>query len=342
MKYGGDYLGGVKYSRAVLKTHPRGNVGGIFHNTFGYALETEDQWCRSGLFSEIVSHIAPFDNSHAYPIRQLLPYVLAEARKIDVISRANPRTVVMLSPFCEHNHPAKEMIPVFEAMRKAAPSCLLVNSIWKGQPVPGVITEIHLPSSRLPPVPQGEYTVAADGFGGDGRGDFPDTNVQNILQKYAGARHIRWWNFRCNGKFGHTDTAAISARTNWADEKYLRGHNALMKAREGGLTWGNTMLYKPFADDHGNTGVTKDNKLIAILPWAGKVAQVIDRNGKVIDTLGRFTPDHELGPRYYSTKYAYEVAAIARANTGSSLVAVRVGRKVTPYTDGDLRSGAFK
>lgn len=345
MKYGGDYLGGVKFEKQMLAAHPTGGVGGIFYTTFGLAKNTLRRMCESKKFSEIVVHVVPFDKTHRYPIAKLMPKLKVWAAEIEIISKASPETVILLSPFCEHNHTAAEMIPVFNQLRQIAPSCLLLNSILKGQRVPGITTEIHLQNSKsLPAKPAGDYTISYDGYGGDGTGDYPDSNIQAVLVKYADARHIRCWNFRFNGKFGHTDETTIAQRTVWPSVEYIKGHLATMRTREGQITFPKDQLYKSFADDHGR-GDWKDNRALIIFKGEKETAEVLDTNGNVIDTMRRVMPDHTgepKGRRYYSKLYAYQIAAKAQAKTGSSLVRFRSGKVVTRFTDAFLRSGNFR
>lgn len=339
MKFGVDYLGGRHYEKAMLITHPPLWSGGIFLRTFGDARSTLEKMCRSGKFSEIVVHLAPFDNSHRYELNKYLPNVRRDALWCEGLSRKYPNVVLMLSVFCEHNHSAKTMKPVFDGLKRIAPSCLMVNSIWKGEVVPGVITEIHLENSKPKRKPPGEYLVSFDGIGGDGEGDFTDVDVPKLLNIYSDARHIRLWNFRYNGKFGHKDTTPIAQRKCWPSVEYLKGHNAMMKNREGEVSYPANALYKPFADDHGQGG--KDNKAMVICQKAAPSLKVFDSNGKHIDTMRRVTPDHTgdpRGPRYYSDKYAYQIANIAQQNTGSRKI--RIGS--LPLTDGDLRSSRFR
>lgn len=336
MIFGADYLGGKHYKRAIMRTHPSGWAAGIFLRTFGNATGLVEKMAKSGKFSEIVVHLAPFDRTHAYEFSKYVPQAKKDAKEMESLARKYPNTIIMLSPFCEHNHSRSKMKPLFEELQKIAPSCVMVNSIWKGQEVPGIITEIHLENSKLKKKPTGEYTVSFDGFGGDGSGDFTDTNIEKILINYSDARHIRLWNFRYNGKFGHGDKTPIEKRTAWPDESYLRGHNAMMKKREGTLTYSNNALYKPFADDHNQGG--KDNKAMVIAKKSSETLTVRDSKGNRIDTLRRLRPDHEDGARYYSSKYAYQIADAAQKNTGSRLIKV----DDLPLTDGDLRSGKFR
>lgn len=342
---GGDYLGAVNFEGAMMKAHPKGWCAGIFLTTFKNkkgkdAHKTVERMAKSGIFSEIVVHLAPFDYDHKYPINKHERQLIFHARWLEGIPKA-AGTKILISPFCEHAHPARVMKPLFQKLRAVAPSCPMVNSIYGGEVVEGVITEIHIPNSKqLPRKPKGEYIVAADGFGGNGEGDWPDSDTTRILNFYADARQFRWWNFRCNGKFGNKDDTPLNKRKFWPDEDYLRGHHATMRPREGSVTWPNTKLYKPFADDHGAGG--KDNKAMCIMQGFGKGVKVFDTDGNVIDVMtDRNLPPHTgkpKGKRYYSGRYAYQLGDIAQKRTGSRLIRI----EDSPLTDADLRSGLFK
>lgn len=336
---GVDYLAGVKYEKVMIDNHPKGWTAGIFLNTFGGGYGTLDRMACSGKFSEIVAHIAPFDKSHTYPIDELKSQVMQGAKRIQRIAKKCPQTVLMPSPFCEHNHPTNKIKPILDQIKKVAPNTLPVNSIWRGGIVYGYTTEIHLENSRPRAPPSGDYIISFDGFGGDGSGDFTDTDLVKIFSRYPKARQIRLWNFRFNGKFGHKDSASIEQRKHWPDAKYIRGHVAMMDGREGSASWPNSALYKPFADDHGEGG--KDNKAMVILQTSRKTARVFDSRGNLIDEMKRATTDHSgtpKGGRFYSSRFAYELGDLAKKNTGSRLIRI----ENLPLTDADLRSGLFK
>lgn len=341
MIIGQDLLGINKYYDTAIRAVRPGEAVGMFLRTFGDARKTLEKMVRSGKFSQIVVHLAPFDKTHRYPIATLRKQVLADSVFCNALAERFSG-MIMLSPFCEHNHPAAKMRDLFLEMKKRAPKCSMVNTIWKGEEVDGTITEIHLANSKsLPKKPKNQYTISFDGFGGDGSGDMPDADLDSIMAKYSDAIHIRAWNFRYNGKFGHKDTTDLAKRQNWPSIKYIQGNRATLDPREGAITWKQGLL-KPMADDHGDPEPTKDNKLLAILPGVDKSSvDVFDSKGSKIDTLTRYYPDHSgepKGPRYYSSKYAFEVAEIAKKNTGSNLV--RVG--VSLLTDCRKRSGRFR
>jgi hypothetical protein len=339
MRYGPDALGGKHYQRALLRSLEPDSAVGIFLRTFGDSRKTVVALAQSGKVAELVVHLAPFDNTHRYEFAKYGPQVKADAAWLEGVAQQFPGVRFLLSAFCEHNHSRAKMAPLFAEIKTLAPSCLMLNSIWKGEECPGTITEIHLENSRLKKKPKNEYTVSFDGFGGDGSGDMPDADVSAILANYSDARHIRSWNFRFNGKFGHKDDAPVSQRKHWPDVRYLRGHAAMMKEREGAVTWPAKALYKPFADDHGAGG--KDNKAMAILPRKRPRVGVFDSQGHKIATMARLLPDHAgdpKGARYYSRLYAYQLGDLAEERTGSRQI--RIGD--SPLTDADLRSGRFK
>lgn len=339
--YGCDALGGKHYLNALHAAARQGDCVGIFLRTFSDSRRAVHRMMKSGKFSEIVVHFAPFDNSHRYPVKSLKPQLLDDAKWAEKLAKDFPKTKLLISPFCEHNHPAKVMSPLFKELQNIAPSCIMLNSIWKGEAVSGIITEIHLTNSKPVKKPKGEYTVAFDGFGGDGSGDFPDADIPTILARYPDARQIRYWNFCCNGKYGHLDKAPVNARKNWPNFNQLKSMRAMMKVREGQVSWDKKNLYKPMADDHDGDQ-PKDNKAMCILSGKNlESAKVFDSNKKVIDVMRRMRPDHPntpKGARFYSDKYSYQIGDIAYGNTGSRLISI----EDMPLTDADLRSNLFR
>jgi len=347
MKIGVDALGGCRFQSELLRAITPDTVVGLFYTTFNKGALTGkrllEALCKAGV-KEIALHLAPFDNTHRYPIAQLMPKIRIWAREVESIAKRYPSSVILMSAFCEHNHTAKEMAPVIAEMQRLAPSCLMLNSIWRGHEIPGIITEIHLEDSKtLPRKPSGEYTISFDGFGGSGKGDFPDADVQAIVKKYSDARHIRCWNFRFNGKYGDKDKTPINSRKFWPSTEYIKGSLATLWPREGKVTFQKDKLYKSFADDHGEGG--KDNKALVILNSKASSVEVLDTKGNVIDVMRKFGDPHTgtpKGNRYYSTKYAYQLAAKAKSKTGSSLGRFRAPGILTPYTDLNLRSNLFR
>lgn len=343
MLFGGDYLAAVKYQKAMLQAHPKGWAGGIFLRTFGEARKTVRAMGKSRKFSEVVVHLASFDYTHAYPVNKLKKQLINDARWLNRVANEFPGTKWLCSPFCEHNHRREVMEEVFEFLNEVAPACIMLNSIWKGDEVPGVLTEIHVPDSKGgPKKPKNNYTVSFDGFGGDGSGNFTDADIPKILERYSDARHIRFWNFRLNGKFGHKDKTTIANRASWPNADYIKQLAATMKEREGFVSWPKTSLYKPMSDDHGNGAASKDNKALAILKSNMGMVKVFDKNGNHIDTMKRMMPDFNTpelkGGRFYSGKYAYQIADAAEKLTGSRQIKIHD----MPLTDGDLRSNLFK
>lgn len=345
MIYGADYLGGIKFKDAAVRAHPQGWAAGTFLHTFGNAIPLIESLCATGKVKDFVIHLAKFDYAHAYPIDRLMPGILYDARQLNAVANKYPNVDFLLSPFCEHNHDAKKMTEVFTQLRRVAPNCNFVNSIWKGQIVPGVITEVHV-GETLPRAPRGEYTVSFDGCP-----NMTLVDMNKVLKNFATARHIRWWDFRMNGIYpdeaedkNNGQRIPIEKRSTWPDEHYLRGHNAIMGPREGTVTWPENALWKSFAEDTG-TKDGKANKAMCIIPSNASSCDVLDRNGTVIDRmrrLGSFNSGKLKGSRYYSTKYAYQLGDQAARNTGSRLIQVRAAKLLLPLTDADIRSGQFR
>ena len=348
-KFGSDFLGGAFFQDEAIKGSLKGDVFGIMPETFSgkkkNSWATIEAFCKSGKFSEGVVHLTPFDRSHKYPIQELKPLIKKNLLRLKSLQAKYPDTILMPSIFCEHTHKASEMVPLFQYCRTLWEDAVYVNSIiGAGQSVPGIITEIHLESfEQLPKEPTGEYIVSFDGFGGNKGFPTPvmDTNIEAIIKKYLRARHIRIWDSRYNGKFDpqQKDPGEPNKRTFWPSVEYIRGHRLSLKLREGEITYKGKNLYKTFSDDHGAKEPTKDNRALVIIPFGGeKEATVFDSKGNKIDSFSRYKPDHTDGKRYYSKKYAYQIADKAVKNTGSSLITIKSGAVTLPPTDGYLRS----
>lgn len=178
-----DDLLGIKYQQAILASHPTGKAVGVFHRTVDNALPLVKAVAAARRTPLIRDHLAPFDRSHQYPIAALLPQMLADAKSLEVIQKMNPSICIVISPFCEHKHKARDMIPVFEHLRSVAPSCKFVNSVLRGgERVPGIPQEYHIENmSSIPSIQSGD-AISFDGFGGKGEGDFSDCDIQSILK----------------------------------------------------------------------------------------------------------------------------------------------------------------
>lgn len=351
MIYGADYLFGKFYKTQMNRSHPRGWAAGIF---FRSPEDAKRKWdakkiivsmCKTGKYSEIVIHLAPFDKTHNYPITEETKHrILKDTQWVRDLQLKYPDTKLLPSPFCEHNHLKNEITPLLMDMLEIMVVPQVVNSIWRGSEVPGTITEIHLANSKLPKRPKNpEYTVSFDGFGGKGEGNFTDTNIENILNNYSDARHIRWWDFNNNGKFGWEDTSSVDNRRFFPSTGYLKARHAMMKKREGSITYPNKALYKPCSDAHEKP-TWKDGMPLVITHTYENSIQAKDIHGKKIISLTRVLPDYDVpGPlkgaaRYYSREFSNKLGDLAEKSSGSRLVQF----DNLPLTDVDLRSSKFK
>lgn len=364
MRVGNDFLAAVLFEQVVLKSLRKGDAGGIFLNTFYktvngkkvFAKPTVQKILKTNKLDELVIHLAPFDNSHAYPISKLQKQILADAKWCEEQAKLTT-TKLLISPMCENNHSASELQPLYNDLNAIAPSCQLVNSTGKRTELPGVLTEVHIGNPVKPPIwiPKNEFTVSFDGFGGNGkdpkRVDFPDARLIEIVAPYLASgrcRHIRGWNFRHNGKKGYDDTTPVATRNCFPNVKYL---NFVLVSLEGAIApepgdWPNTRLLKTSAEDGGGSlEKTKDCRIMCILPdVTAHSVDVFDSHGTKIDTwrdLGLAPhPTPPKGKRFYSSMWMQEVVAKAFKNTGS--YKIRVGSPNTIQVDGRLRNGYIK
>lgn len=174
MRKGLDLLGMALYPNEALKAFVQGYAIGAFWSEFGSVTKLSHDLYVKGC--RIFRFQAIWDGSHGYDIKKNLPTLKAACLEIQAFKKAHPDARILISPFCEHNHTAKEMAPVFKSMTQWAPDCEQVNCIWKGQFIPNMLNEVH---GEAPKLPDGRFIVSADG-----------TDLTTINIPKWNARHI--------------------------------------------------------------------------------------------------------------------------------------------------------
>lgn len=230
MILGNDTLGALHYKQALFASHPRGNSASIMLRTFGDARPLVEEMCKSGIFGAITLQLMRFSNAHSYEIKKLLPLILDDGKWAQSLQKQFPKTPLKLSPLTEHNLPRNRSIPVFQALKKVAPSCELINTIWKGDVIDGITTEIHIENEKPRPKPRGRYVITFDGFGGDGSVSFTGYNLRSIVIRYPDAKEIRGWDFPNNGKIDYRDKTEIDERIHWASAEQLTKQNQILRS----------------------------------------------------------------------------------------------------------------
>ncbi len=135
MIYGTDDLFGACYQKVMIDTHPEGWAGGIFWSTPKLPDQPDARKAvmaigKSGKWSELVVHLAPFDKTHRYDLQANLPIVYSACSYMFRVARRYTNTKFILSPFCESQHSKETMIPIFKEMKTRAPNCSFVHSVY--------------------------------------------------------------------------------------------------------------------------------------------------------------------------------------------------------------------
>ena len=291
--FGIDYLGGAAFADLVTSHHPAGMAAGFFAEEFGNALPVVRKLAASGKAPVIRVH-ALWDSAHRYGTAQQVQTVRATLRKYCGIAKANPKVRFLFSPYCEHNLKVAEMEKTLAVCRtvlrnQKTSNVELVNCIWQGQEVPGVINEVH--GDHGVPKTKG-YVYSFDGL------DCYNANTQQIKNRHAKADLFFFWTISMNLKKKENEKLTVAQRLARAYRPKAVHIDAMaaMVAARGRTSVPSSVTIKPMSEDCGDA---KSNKLLVILPEKYSTVELKRNNGRgdAVATLKRFDPPLD-GPRY--------------------------------------------
>lgn len=314
MIYGIDYLAGVKYQKVILDEHPAGWGAGFFARTFGPALKTVDALLATGRCPAVRIQML-WSDTHQFSDSDI-PALKKIAKQYEVLAKKYKTVRIYLSPFCEHN--LKNPDKYLDIVKAHAPSCIPVNTIWKGSLSKRYINEVHGNKSA---VPKGHYFYSYDGQ------NALDADVENDKVKYKDAGIFFWWSYQCNGKKKEDDTTPRPDRKAWLSNKQADALIYMNRSREK-VSIPKGWIWKSYADQQNTPASDKDCKPVLITPPNLKFKEIklVCDNGQVIDRFGYYGPwkDHEteklLGHRYYANLWGFELSDKAKKIQNESRV----------------------
>lgn len=332
MFVGLDYLAGAHYESTILKAHQPGVAAGFLFSPFKDPLPTAAKMARRGReYVPLIRIHRKFEYDHDFPKKEwgaLEQYTKA----MNAFALQYPTIDVFYSPTCENNlkRAAATELMLMCSRHITARNLQLVNSIYKGAPLPGIVDEVHgIRASN----PDNEFWFkSADGIGGTlirppstYEPRWTDINIPVWMNVNERCAAIFGWNFRFNLKYGPKDKRPVEKRNSMPSVDYIKGHTRPLFPIGGKQEL--TVTWKPFADDHGGGEASKDNKAMCILPDRVSRVKVHDAKGAVVDELPYFGTYDGGGYRYYSKQYAYKIAERAKRLTGSEFCTLRADRR---------------
>lgn len=197
--YGVDTLALPKYVHVVKENLPHGWWFSSFAETFGDGISAIDQVNYSGRPKGFRVQLL-WSDSHTYGDDDISK-IIELSKRVESVARRHPRIKCEISPFCEHNlnNPDKYL----EIVKKHAPSCTPVNTVWKGKLSTRYKNEVHGVRAAIP---QGRFNWSYDGD------DPKPEDFITIKNQYREAEVFYLWNHRLNNKRGATDRTPAKER----------------------------------------------------------------------------------------------------------------------------------
>lgn len=313
-RYGLDLLAGAKYPKVAAQSLPKGWALGLFDNTFGDSMPAAKRAIKQGC-EHIRVHLL-WSDSHTFGDKDL-PTINKLAKRWEKLAKQNPEVVIELSPFCEHNisKPDKYL----DAVQAVAPSCVPVNTPWKGGFSKKYKNEIHGSTHKKP---SGPYNFAFDGQ------NAVDSDVEAIKKKFGDAEAFFFWHPRFNLKWSMKDTTPRPKRTAKPSKKFVNSISYLATDK-GATSIPKSWLIKSHAEKHDAKDL-KGDKLLIISPIKAN-AITLKRGGKVIATLKYFGTFDGGGFRYYSTKMGFEIGVVEVWIGSKKYGVINAGFRSAPY-----------
>lgn len=283
------------------------------------------------------------DNHKIAPIN----HTEKKAKKWGKIARENPNCTFYLSHSCEYNEPDQQK--VMERVRivqKHAPNCIVVNSVWRGATIPGVITERH-----------GDVNVGPGQIVNTDGTNHYDIDAQRWYDQNQDALMIVVWGYRQNLREIPDPGQPVpkpNQRTAAPSIEYNRSLVRLLSPKDTVNTdIKKPEFYKSHAEDDQEQNPStpddpRENKPCFASKQKADKAIILAANGKEIGVFKRFGSPISGCWRYYAgtpggiRMYGYEIAEKAVKVSGSEIVSIKVGKKIYKNINPAFREGYFR
>lgn len=327
--FGLDVLAGVKYQDVLVKEWPEGWALGIFAETFGDARKTIKAILDTGRCPVVRVQLI-WSDAHAFGDKDI-PKVRELSRQYNKIAARYPRVKFYLSPFCEGN--LKNPDKYLDIVKRNAPNCEPVNTVWNGALSKKYINEIH---GNKKAVPSGRYFFSYDGQA------CVDANVAADKSKYSSADIFFFWDAQFNGKHEPEDSTPRPLRKDFPDSKLIDSV-IWLKNQKGDCKLPAKWLAKSHAENKG-TDDWRANKLLIISPIKAEEILLKASNGQVIETLGYYGTYEGGLYRYYSDQYGFELSqkAIRIQGINRPVVDVVINGKIYGQINPAFREGSYR
>lgn len=336
MRYGLDLLGAAMFPALAVRSFPEGWSLGVFANAFGDGLPVVKRLFASGKCTHARVQLLWSDDNHKFTQADL-PKMREEAERCERLKRAFPNCTLEISPFCEHN--LQDPDKWLKIAEQAAPSCVVVNSPYKGALSRRYKNETHGPNSG----PRAGHNYSYDGTSA------VDSDVVAMLEKHARADTFYFWIPQFNGRrhtTWHDDDPERDLprekRTNWPTKELIEGVVYLANSR-GKVQLEKGWTYKSHSDDQ-NPDHPRELKGLLIAPPRFDRVELVTRTGEVVARASDPEPYADGRFRYYFNQYGYKLAEKIKQITSqrNGIAMLRCDGKVRGQVNPAFRAGDFR
>lgn len=261
------------------------------------------------------------------------------------------RSRIYVSHSCEYESSDGSAIQQrVNLIRDLAPSCVPVNSVFRGATAPDVITERHGKDAKAK---QGEI-ISADGD------NLYDLDVKKWIADNSKSLITFLWGYRFNMREindpeqtipGPKDRKATPSPTYTKSIIKLADNIGEPPVVLSAKPLPKGSIYKTHAEDEQDINGTekpRENRPVLILPFHSQAVKILTVNGILLGKLIRSGPDLNGMGRYYSglpggiNLYGVEIAEFAKKKSNSEFICFRCGDKVYGPIHPAFRAGAFR
>lgn len=303
-----DYLGGTYYRKVILKSHPRGQGGGIFWEEFNHGKNTGKacvtEWAKRGaIFMPFIRVQGLWaGSSHNYNGQATKALKIGE--ELSKIAFLYPNTHFFYSPYCEANTVDQ---PLLNKLRSEFPLLTIVHTANKGAPLAknGILNETH-----------GDYhPPQADCYSYDGL-SCVNADSELFKQMIPSLVYFMYWTSSDNGRRNDSikpPPPSIPNRKHWTSVKMNKSIQYQSELTRAADDLPNKWLWKSHGDPDTTPNPTEDNKGVLLCPLKAAKAELINESGKVVQTLKYSGVSHEDGRHIYrANRWGFEIAKKGR------------------------------
>lgn len=240
-------------------------------------------------------------------------------------AKENPQTRVYVAHSVEYAENQKTVVKDrVDMVREFAPSCVPVNSVWRGVTAGDAITERH-----------GDVEVeAGEIVSWDGTNCY-DKNVEAWKERNANALIRLWWGYRFNLREINDPGEVVpppSRRTAKPSRNYTM--SVVVTAKDpgtppvvpGAKQFKRPEVFKSHAEDMKGVNDPRENKPVVICE-AKRTLEVQTINGKKLTKVSRYSVSDGKYNRFYLKKWGWKLAKRAFELSGTEYVVLVEGDK---------------